>query len=104
MTGDVLLSWFTTLAIGLVVLLVLGVAAVLLARLLGLVTARFHCPWQHRNVMVQYLTCDGRHPSRVVSCSAFADPRQVSCGMPCVSAEGEDSPLATGERAGVLHE
>lgn len=84
MGGDALLSWLTTLVIGAVVVLLLGIAAVLLPRMSGLVTVQFHCPWSGRDVVVRYQTGDGRRRVGVVSCTAFADPRVVTCAMPCL--------------------
>ena len=87
--NGVALAWFTTFLVALVVVLVLVIAAVLLPRLGGLRTVTFYCPWTRRNVMVRFLTHDGGHPVAVVSCTAFADPRIVTCGMPCLAREEE---------------
>jgi hypothetical protein len=41
-------------------------------------TREFRCPWSGNDVTVRYLTCDGRHPIGLISCS---DP---TCTMPCL--------------------
>lgn len=90
--NGVALAWFTTFVVALAVVLILLIAAVLLPRVGGLRTTSFYCPWAHRKVVVRYLTYDGRRPVGVVSCTAFADPRIVTCGMPCLSDEARGEP------------
>jgi hypothetical protein len=93
--NGMLFAWFTTFLIGLGVVLMLVVVAVLLPRTVRMLSARFYCPWRSRNVTVRYLTCDGKNPSHIVSCTAFADPMVIACGAPCVGADG---PLAAATR------
>jgi len=50
----------------------------------------FYCSWVQQNVAVRFFTRDGRRPIGVMSCSAFDDPEEVTCAMPC---------LAGGDRA-----
>ena len=92
-----MLTWFTSALVVLAVVLMLAIAVVLLPRMVRTLTTSFFCLWVRRRVTVQFLTCDGRHPVGVLSCTAFADPRVVGCGRLCVG--GEDSTaLAGGER------
>jgi hypothetical protein len=65
------------------------------------VTQRFSCPWRGRNVMVRYLTCDGRKAISVMSCTAFADPSVVTCGMPCLGRIGTGVEAAEWHEAGM---
>ncbi len=87
--NDLLLGWFTTLLVGLGIVLMLVIAVVLLPRALRIHTARFYCPWRRHDVQVKYVTYDGEHPVAVASCTAFADPSIVTCGAPCISGEGQ---------------
>ncbi len=98
--NGILLGWFTTLAVGLVVVLMLVIAVVLIPRAMRTRTARFYCPWQRRDVTVRFVTYDGERPAGVISCTAFADPMIVTCGAPCVSRDG--SRATELERAGDL--
>lgn len=79
---------FTSFLIVLAVLLMVIIAAVLLPRTMRTLKATFYCPWTRRNVTVRYVTYDGRHAVGVVSCTAFADPTIITCGAPCVAADG----------------
>ena len=92
------LGWFMAFLIALGVVLVLVAATVLLPRMLRMRTVRFHCPWKHRYVTVRYVTCDGRTPVAVASCTAFADPDVVTCEAPCVG-RGVPAPPAAGAPA-----
>lgn len=94
------LTWFTTALLAAVVLLLLVIAAALLPRLAGLKTASFYCPWTRRNVVVRFLTREGGNPVSVVSCTAFADPRIVTCGMPCVTEAAALELASAGTAAG----
>lgn len=49
--------------------------------------AEFYCSWVHEDVAVRFLTRDGRRPIGVLSCTAFDDPEEVLCGMPCLARE-----------------
>jgi nucleotide-binding universal stress UspA family protein len=46
------------------------------------VEAAFYCPWAEQEVEVRYLALDGPRPIGVTSCTAFADPTRVICGVP----------------------
>ena len=85
--NGMLLAWFTTFLIGLGVVLMVIIVAVLLPRTVRMLTAGLYCPWRGRNVTVRYLTCDGKNPTHIVSCTAFADPMIVTCGAPCIRGE-----------------
>jgi hypothetical protein len=78
-------SWFVTMLVALVTVFTFVVAALLPSRALRLRTTHFRCPWVGRMVMVRHLTGDDDEPMSVVSCSAFLDPRAISCGMPCIA-------------------
>jgi hypothetical protein len=82
-----MLSWLVTGLVGLALLLLLAIAAVLLPCTVRLLTSRTACPWAGRTVEVQTLVLDGHDPIAVVSCTAFADRRAVSCGMPCIGGD-----------------
>lgn len=90
------LAWFTTFLVVVAAALILIVAAVLLPRTMRTLKASFYCPWRQRRVTVRFLTYDGRHRVGVVSCTAFADPIVITCGAPCVAAEGRPE-VAAGE-------
>jgi hypothetical protein len=77
------LSWFATALIVLTVALMF-VVVLQLPRTARTFTERFYCPWQRRAVLVRFLTRDGRTPTGVLSCTAFADPTVVMCGTPCL--------------------
>ena len=47
----------------------------------------FYCQGVQQNVAVRFLTRDGRRPIGVMSCSAFDDPEEVTCAMPCLTGE-----------------
>ena len=80
-------SWLSTILVGVAVLVVLLISLVLAWRLGRITTTTFYCSWAQRNVVVQCLTCDGEHPIGVITCTAFADPRAITCGTPCVGGE-----------------
>jgi hypothetical protein len=79
--NDVLLGWFTTLLVGLGIVLMLVIAVVLLPRALRIHTAHFYCPWRRRDVQVKYATYDGEHPGAVAACTAVTDPRHLWCAV-----------------------
>jgi hypothetical protein len=81
--NDYLLGWFTTFAVLVVLVLMFVIAAWLMPRTMGTRTANIFCPWRRRNVTVRFVT-DGDHPVGVISCTAFADPLNVTCGATCV--------------------
>ena len=89
MAGD--LSWFTTLLVGIVVVLTLLVALVLLPRIVrtGIQTARLYCPWVRREVTVQHLTDDVGDPITVISCTGFADATIATCERQCLGGVAE---------------
>ena len=91
MVGGTVLAWFTTILIGVVIVLVPVIAMVLMPRVARLMHVKFLCRWVHRDVVVHYLTCDAQHPVSVVSCTAFTDPCAITCGKWCVSADAEPS-------------
>ncbi len=91
---------FTTFLIVLAAVLMVVIAAVLLPRAMRTLKATFYCPWKRRRVTVRFVSYDGRRPVGVVSCTAFADPTIITCGAPCVSADGR-SALGLGEQTGV---
>jgi CBS domain-containing protein len=67
------------------------------ARMLGEPVVRtmkteFYCPWVHQNVAVRFLTLDKRRPVGVMSCTAFEDPEEVMCAMPCLTREERADP------------
>jgi hypothetical protein len=82
MSGD-LLVWFTTCLIVLVIALIMIITTVMLHRTVRSETATFYCPWMRRSVMARFLSHDGI-PVGVASCTAFADPRVVTCGGRCI--------------------
>ncbi|HEV8310286.1 MAG TPA: hypothetical protein VGW35_21690 [Methylomirabilota bacterium] len=88
--ADEILPWFTALLLALAVGLILVIATVFLPRTMRVwtTTRRFYCPWRGRNVVVRYLTVDGREAMCVMSCTAFADPSVPTCGMPCLDRVG----------------
>jgi len=47
-------------------------------------TREFHCSWAKRTVTVRFLTCDGRHPIGLISCS------EPNCDLKCL---GEAAPV-----------
>jgi hypothetical protein len=98
MTGD-MLPWLTTFLIGVVVLLILLITTVMLHRMVRTETTGFYCPWSQRSVMVRFVSYDEGNPVGVASCTAFADPRVVTCAQHCVCGEegGEPAALAGGE-------
>ncbi len=62
-------------------------------------TTRIYCPLARREVVVQYATSDGLYPVSVISCSAFDDPRAITCGMPCVSGGVQAGAPLEGQKA-----
>lgn len=64
-------------------------------RMPQLATTRLYCPVAEQTVTVEFLTYDGIHPVSVVSCTGFADPGAITCGMPCL--HDERRPLTKGE-------
>ncbi len=90
-------GWLATALAGLAVGVVLVVAALLLPRAVRILTTRVYCPWAGRTVQVRTLALDGQDPICVVSCTAFADPRAVTCGMPCIGGDCRGD-LAPGNR------
>jgi hypothetical protein len=49
------------------------------------VTKGFRCPLKQRTVRAEFLVRPGAaHPSRVASCSAFRDPKHVTCAQRCL--------------------
>lgn len=80
-----MLPWFATALVAFAIVLILAVTIALLPRTARTMTTRIYCPLARRDVVVQYATSDGLYPVSVISCSAFDDPRAITCGMPCVS-------------------
>ena len=99
MTGD-LLPWFTTFLIGLVVLPILVITTVMLHRMVRSETTSFYCPWLRRPVTVRFLASESGEPIGVASCTAFADPRVVSCAKHCVCGEERGDSAADETRVG----
>ena len=64
-----------------------ALARMLQEQLVRTMNAEFYCAWVHQNVGVRFLTRDGRRPIGVLSCTAFDDPEQVLCAMPCLARE-----------------
>jgi hypothetical protein len=95
---EMLPAWLPMALVGLGVVLTLIAAVALLPRAIHTRTAAFYCPWRARHVMVRYLTCDGKDPSHIVSCTAFDHPE--SCSAPCVGADGPG--VGSREPAGVV--
>lgn len=87
-----------TLLAALVVLLVFGpllviVPGVLILSAIGLVsggasrlvTKVFRCPFRRQRVRAEFLIAPGAaHPSSVASCTAFRDPKRVTCAKRCL--------------------
>jgi hypothetical protein len=87
-----------TLLAAVVVLLVFGppiliVAGVLILSAIGLflsgasriVAKVFRCPFKQRDVRTEFVIEPGAaHPSSVASCSAFRDPKRVTCARHCL--------------------
>ncbi len=90
MSGD-MLAWIVIFSIASAIVSVMVMRTVLLPRVVRTMKAEFYCPWVHRDVMVQYLTRDGRRPIGVFSCTAFGDRTSVICGMPCLGSNGRTS-------------
>jgi hypothetical protein len=45
---------------------------------------RFECPWSRRVVTVDFLVAEGAaHPTEVLACTAFRNPRDVRCRKAC---------------------
>lgn len=65
-----------------------ALARMLRERVVRTMNAEFYCPWVHQDVAVRFLTRNGGRPIGVLSCSAFDDPEEVLCGMPCLAREG----------------
>lgn len=59
----------------------------------------FFCPWVRRDVAVQYLTDDRRHPVGITSCTAFADPIVTTCEWRCLLASEHLAPTVGGPYA-----
>ena len=95
--GGIIFSWLGAILAGVAVLVIVVGSLILAARMTRVQTARLRCPWVHREVVVQYAT-DGGHPIAVLTCSAFADPRALTCGAPCVAGRnGSGAPNAVGD-------
>jgi hypothetical protein len=88
-----------TLLAAVVVLLVFGpllviVPGILILSAIGLLSSRgaprivtkvFPCPFKRRRVRAEFLIAPGAaHPSSVTSCSAFRDPKNVTCAKRCL--------------------
>jgi len=95
--SGLMVGWAATALVGLALLLLLAIAAVLLPRAVRAVTTRTDCPLTGRMVEVRMLELDGRDPVCVVSCTGFAEPRAVTCGMPCIGGDHRED-LAPGDR------
>jgi hypothetical protein len=83
-----LAPWFVPALVGVGILLIMGVTVVVLHRLVRSETTSFRCPWAGRQVTVTFLAYGQDGPAGVASCSAFADPRVMTCGKQCVAGEG----------------
>ena len=70
----------TVIAAGLLLLFAAGVAP----RTPYRVRTRFPCPWTGRVVTADFVVpAAAEHPSDVLSCTAFADPKRITCHRPC---------------------
>jgi hypothetical protein len=50
-----------------------------------IVTKGFQCPFKRRDVRAEFLVGPGAgHPSWVASCSAFRNPKHVTCAQRCL--------------------
>jgi hypothetical protein len=78
---------FIAFMIALVVVLLVAMAAILLPRVLRVwsVERPIRCPVLDRDVVVRFLTSDGREAIEIFSCTAFADPSIVACPKSCLS-------------------
>lgn len=65
---------------------------------LAFATVDVRCRFEDRDVTVRFLTDDGWHPVRILSCSAFEDPTVLACGAPCL-AEAAVCAARSGRRA-----
>jgi hypothetical protein len=96
--NEFVVSWLATALVGLGVLLLLILAGTLLARRVRMLATKMYCPWVGRAVEVRTLALDGQDPVCVVSCTAFANPRVVTCGMPCIGGDHR-ADLVPGDRS-----
>jgi hypothetical protein len=85
--NETLLGWVVAGLVGVSLLALLAIATLLLPRSVRLLRSRVYCPWAARPVEVSTLTLDGIDPVSVTSCTAFADPTRVTCGMQCIGGD-----------------
>jgi hypothetical protein len=95
MSGTVF-AWVVAGLVGVSMLALLAIATLLLPRSVRLLRSRTYCPWAARSVEVRTLALDGIEPVSVTSCTAFADPAMVTCGMPCIG--GDHREMLAGDR------
>jgi hypothetical protein len=96
--SGILLGWLSTALAGLALVAVLVIAVRLLPRAIRVLTAKVDCPRTGRTAEVRMLALDGEDPICVLSCTAFAEPRGVTCGMPCIGGDHRRD-LAPGDRS-----
>ena len=84
-----LLAWMVVLLlVGPPLVFAIGAVLILVAAILPSAPRRlretFCCPWAGRVVTADFLVPEGApHPTEVVSCTAFRDPKRVRCGSAC---------------------
>jgi len=93
------MEWGGAVMASLVVLLLLGPLAVMVAGALllsvfaqflpaspSVARTSFDCPFSRRRVNAAFLSWPGAdHPDDVVSCSAFAEPQRIRCKKACLA-------------------
>lgn len=90
------MDWTQALLGGVVLVVLLAPVGLMALAVLGLLVsqlfgpgpmvgrASFDCPFSHRTVHASFQTRPGlEHPDRVLSCSAFGQPRKVTCEARC---------------------
>jgi hypothetical protein len=82
-------SWLILLGAGLGLAAVMGLALAGLSRAPRVRCTVMSCPESGLPVVVQDLTGDGGHVTRVVTCRAFPDARPITCGLTCLARESE---------------
>jgi hypothetical protein len=70
------------------VLAIVGIGLLMLAGLLPDASRRlrqtFYCPWRRQDVTADFLVTEGAdHPTDLAACSAFAEPKRITCGKRC---------------------
>jgi len=86
---EALLAWMVVLLlVGPPLLVILGglllVAAAVAPGGSRRLRETFWCPWGRRMVTADFLVAEGEpHPTKVLACSAFRNPKRVQCKQAC---------------------